>query len=71
MLAQLGRDSTTEVSHGVESMEAHLAEGCLSEQAPAGARARAASAARALVCSCLALREHLQRIHTHLGIVHL
>ena len=48
-----------------------LSEGILGEKAPAGARASAPGSPRALVGGCLALREHLQRIHAHLGIVHL
>ena len=51
--------------------EADLAKGILSEEAPAGARPCAPGAPGALIGGRLALREHLQRIHAHLGVVYL
>ena len=51
--------------------EADLAEGIFSEEAPTGARPCAPGAPGALIGGRLALWEHLQRIHAHLGVVHL
>ena len=51
--------------------ETNLAEGVLSEEAPTGAWPGAPSTTRALIGCRLALWEHLQRVHAHLGVVHL
>ena len=51
--------------------ETNLAEGILSEEAPAGAWPCAPGAPRALIGGCLALWEHLQRVHAHLWVIHL
>ena len=50
---------------------ADLAKGVLSEEAPAGARPGAPGAPGALIGGSLALREHLQSVHAHLGVVNL